>query len=313
MKEKTKKYDVGVIVGRFQTHELTEGHKSLINHVLENHDTCLIILGNSPLRNTLNNPLDFQCRRVMINEEYPDIDIGYVHDHSSDEYWSTQLDLVIHQHLNTQQTAVLYGSRDSFIKHYHGRHDTIELEADIQTSATALRRQVCNKYPRTKDYRAGMIAATANRFPTCYMCVDLAVIGHDGRLLLGRKPGETQWRFFGGFLDPARRGMEGKGSLEENAIREGKEEASKDMSIELSPPVYIGSTGIDNWRYRGEPDSIMTALFASKLIFGKPEANDDIEAIRWVDLNDLPRTELVPEHRVLLDKFTEWLAKGNTL
>jgi hypothetical protein len=41
---------VGVIVGRFQVSELTEGHRTLFNTVIERHLKTVCVIGLSPLR-----------------------------------------------------------------------------------------------------------------------------------------------------------------------------------------------------------------------------------------------------------------------
>ena len=63
MKAKETKTDVGVIVGRFQVHELHEGHRGLIDTVRDKHDKLIMFLGLARLRNTLRTPLDFRARR----------------------------------------------------------------------------------------------------------------------------------------------------------------------------------------------------------------------------------------------------------
>jgi nicotinamide mononucleotide adenylyltransferase len=62
-------YQVGVIVGRFQTHYLHEGHLDLISHVLENHSQVIIMLGISRKQNSKRNPLDFATRKLMIEND----------------------------------------------------------------------------------------------------------------------------------------------------------------------------------------------------------------------------------------------------
>jgi len=174
MKEKgTKPTDVGVIVGRFQVNELHEAHIDLITSVLNKHDRVLVFLGNSTIRNTLNNPLDYRARRTMIADKFPAVEIHYINDNPSDTAWTKNLDKLIGEQLLPMQTVTLYGSRDSFLKCYTGKYNTCELEATTFISGTEVRRRVCNNYPPTADYRAGMIAATAYRFPTAFQTVDI--------------------------------------------------------------------------------------------------------------------------------------------
>ena len=296
MKEKvTKATDVGVIVGRFQVNELHEAHVDLITSVLNKHDRVLVFLGNSTIRNTLNNPLDYRARRTMIADKFPAVEIHYINDNPSDSAWTKNLDKLIGEQLLPMQTVTLYGSRDSFLKCYTGKYTTCELEATTFISGTEVRRRVCNNYPPTADYRAGMIAATAYRFPTAFQTVDIAVVNDKGELLLARKPEEKKWRFIGGFSDPA------SVSLEEDAKREVQEEAG----VEVGNITYLGSTLINDWRYRGEIDKIKTALFVAKYVFGKPEGADDVAEVKWVSINNLTKNDIVETHHVLIDMFNE--------
>ena len=296
MKEKvTKATDVAVIVGRFQVNELHEAHIDLITSVLNKHDRVLVFLGNSTIRNTLNNPLDYRARRTMIADKFPAVEIHYINDNPSDTTWTKNLDKLIGEQLLPMQTVTLYGSRDSFLKCYTGKFNTCELEATTFISGTEVRRRVCNNYPPTADYRAGMIAATAYRFPTAFQTVDIAVVNDKGELLLARKPEEKKWRFIGGFSDPA------SVSLEEDAKREVQEEAG----VEVGNITYLGSTLINDWRYRGEIDKIKTALFVAKYVFGKPEGADDVAEVKWVSINNLTKNDIVETHHVLIDMFNE--------
>lgn len=88
IKEKTTKSDVGVIIARFQTPYLHNAHKELINFVRNENDKTIVLLGLSPLKATYNNPLDFDSRRKMIEDEFDDIVIGYVDDNPDDNIWS---------------------------------------------------------------------------------------------------------------------------------------------------------------------------------------------------------------------------------
>ena len=297
MKEKADKpSDCATIVGRFQVNELHDAHIDLINSVIQKHDRVLLFLGNSIIRNTTSNPLDYRARRAMIADKFPNVEVHYINDNPSDAAWSKSLDKQIGEQLLPMQSVTLYGSRDSFLKAYSGKYNVCELEATTFISGTEVRRRVCNNYPPTADYRAGMIAATAYRYPTAFQTVDIAVVNDKGEILLARKPDEKKWRFIGGFSDPR------SVSLEADAKREVTEEAS----VEVDDITYLGSTLIDDWRYRGEQDKIKTALFLAKYIYGKPEGSDDVAEVKWVQIGTgLTKDNIEPLHHVLVDMFND--------
>lgn len=295
--------DVGVIVGRFQVHELHEAHRALIQTVRSAHDRTLVFIGLSPLRNTTSNPLDFNSRKRMFQETYPDLEVYYVEDSHSDELWSANLDREIGRWCKPYQTVTLYGSRDSFISHYNGKYNTIELESDTFISGTEIRRRIGNSFPSTKEFRAGVIAASFNRYPTVYTTVDVAVLDPARRLvLLGKKAGQEKLRFIGGFADVE------SSSFEADARREVMEEAG----IEVGNLKYLGSILIDDWRYRNESDKIKTLFFTAEYSFGRPTAGDDIESVQWVSFDDLiqDKIELMPEHRDLHLTITKELKRN---
>jgi bifunctional NMN adenylyltransferase/nudix hydrolase len=160
----------------------------------------------------------------------------------------------------------------------------------------------------TADFRAGVIWASQGRFPTSYQCVDVAVLDKQRgpglgkpyaatKILLGKKKTDKLLRFFGGFVDPA------DPDLETCARREVKEEAG----VEVAGVKYVGSANVPDWRYRGEPDCIKTALFTAVYQHGRPEPLDDLEGgeVRWVRFDELKQTDIVPQHRHLYDLLIE--------
>ncbi len=281
--------DVGVIVGRFQVHELHAAHVDLINYVVGRHDATLIILGLSPVRVTGNNPLDFQSRKQMLQREYPEVGIYYLHDRASDSVWSKQLDDLVAEHIKPGATVTLYGGRDAFIKSYDGRYDTTELLQEAYVSGTEVRKTLSNRVKGSPDFRAGVIWASQNRYPVTYPTVDVAIWDDDEeRLLMARKPGEALYRFVGGFAEGP--------TYEADARREVQEETN----ISITDPVYIGSHCVDDWRYRREADKIVTLLFEAKKFAGQPKPQDDIEELKWFQFDTLTDEQLVEEHRPLL-------------
>jgi bifunctional NMN adenylyltransferase/nudix hydrolase len=297
--------NVGVIVGRFQVPELTEGHIDLINHVADNSDVVYIFLGLSPLRITTSNPLDFRARVQMINETFPEVIVNYIGDTSCDIAWSNSLDNQISKIINPNDNVILYGSRDSFIKSYHGKFKVQELESKIVVSGTEIRSRIAAKGNKSSDFRSGVIWAAYNQYPKNFSTVDIAIFNEDStEVLLARKPNETKLRFVGGFSSPD------CPTFEDDATREVKEETNLDIGELL----YLGSSTIDDWRYRSEVDKIKTLFFAAKRVGGDLEAGDDIAAAKWVKVSELNADLFVNEHKVLfnllvkkLDKITKFL------
>lgn len=285
------KADVGVIVGRFQVHELHQGHRDLIEHVAARHSKLIIVLGLSKCRVTYNNPLDFESRAHMIREAYPDALVMYLDDSASDLVWSKKLDAIIAKNVSPHASVVLYGSRDAFIKHYHGKNDVIELEQVSYVSGTEIRKELSMKSKNTADFRAGVIYAAMNQFPKAVPTVDVAIWDSTRKeeLLMARKPEEAKWRFVGGFCD-------GRGTFEDDARREVIEETQ----IEPGDFEYIGSHVVDDWRYRNEVDRIVTTFFQTWKLWGAPTPDDDIEELKWFRFDKLRDSDMVDEHKPLL-------------
>lgn len=290
-------YDVGVIIGRFQVHELHDAHKDLIQTVCERHDKVMIFLGLSPLMVTSENPLDFEARKQMILKEFPTVTILYAKDMPSDEVWSKRLDEMIADNTTPAQSVVLYGSRDSFIKHYSGKHPTAELVQEVFISGKEIRKDIARKSVKSDPmFRAGVIWASQSSFPTAYTTVDVAVFNEDGsKILLARKEHEKQYRLIGGFSDPR------SDSFEADARREVQEEAG----IAITDPVYVGSFKVDDWRYRKERDCIKTLLFEAKVFSGSPRADDDIVEVRWFDLSKITHRDVVATHQEMVGAIVD--------
>ncbi len=292
MEVKTESYDVGVIIGRFQVHELHDAHIDLIQTVCDKHEKVIIFLGLSPLMVTRENPLDFESRKQMLLERFPDVNVLYVKDQYSDEVWSKKLDEQIEDLVSPGQSVVLYGGRDSFLPHYLGKHPTLELVPEAYYSGTEIRKSISRKVKASPDFRAGVVWAAHSQFPTVYTTVDVAVYNEDWtRLLLARKAHEKEYRLIGGFADVR------SPSFEADARREVQEEAH----IAITDPQYVGSFLVDDWRFRREVDKIKTLLFRAKLLSGSPRPDDDIAEVRWFDIDTLNLRDIVPNHREMIE------------
>lgn len=294
----------GVIIARFQTPYLHEGHHDLIQQVKAKHNKTIIVLGVTEVKCTPRNPLDFYTREKMIKEAYPSIVVLPLPDRDSDIFWSQQLDALL---TNTfpSETFVLYGSRDSFIPYYYGKFKTEELHENGAFSATELREKYSDEVLASKEFRMGVNYAAHNRYPIAYATVDVAVLSGDRQqVLLGRKPNTAHWRFPGGFVDPTDE------SKEDAAKREVTEECGE---FETGEFTYIGSRRMNDWRYVNEVDKVITTLYATTLLSGTPKAGDDLEEVKWFAVADIPALikagKIAPVHIVLLNMLLTHLKR----
>jgi len=302
----------GIIVGRFQVHELHPGHLSLIRAVQDLHDRVVVFIGTSPTLATKRNPLDFITRKRMLQRTFPDLTVIQMPDRASNEAWSQALDRRIRE-IAPFGHITLYGARDSFVPSYTGAFTPVELPILVEgQSGEETRANLSNRILESSDFRAGVIYSTQNRWPISIQCVDIAIFDEaTGKLALGRKSGEKLWRFPGGHVDPT------DSDLEAAARREGREETG----LETHSLEYVTSHRVDDWRYRKEADKIMTTLFKGVNGSGVLKAGDDLEEAAWHTMPPLDGPgsagatvqfiqQIVPEHRPLIGALILHLGKS---
>lgn len=285
----------GIIIGRFQVFELNDIHEKLIQTVQEQHGRVVIFLGSNPAPSD-RNPLDWVFRWKMFEDKYSEkYEILEMPDLPDDRIWRQELDRRILE-LRLEGKVVLYGTEEDFVSRYSGRYPTQVLEAKEADFPDETIAEAVHDY---RDFRAGVMFGTMRRYPTVYPTVDIAVFRKDAaEILLARKANETKYRLPGGFTDPD------DNSYEDAALRELGEECGELTIDELT---YLGSMRIDDWRYRGSSDSVMTHLYACELIAGEPEPNDDIVELRWFEVSKITEDVFVSEHRPLWELLVEYL------
>lgn len=300
-----KKNTVGVIVGRFQTPILHAAHHHLLEYVLSRHEKVLVLLGVSPAIGTKRDPMDFETRKLMIlGEPLLAVDntlmVEPIYDTENDATWSAQLDTLVRKVYSTGKVT-LYGGRDSFIPHYTGKFETQKVKMNFPHSATAIRTRVKELGPmKSTDFRCGAIYTTESQYPRVFMTVDIAIT-KDFKVLLGKKPGSDQLRFPGGFVDPT------DDSLAYAAAREMGEEAPNIEFGGMKNLHFIGSRLVEDWRYRGTGDRIMTSFFHGIYSFGDTKAGDDLAELGWYLLTDALRSKLCDSHKPLFDDLMKSL------
>lgn len=290
----------GVIIARFQTPYLHEGHKYLVNEIRAKHNKVIVVLGVSPVKGSRRNPFDFYTREKLLKQYAPELLVLPLSDHPDDGVWSEHLDRLLHEAF-PQEPFVLYGSRDCFIPYYSGRFPVVALPEFGDHSATAIRDANSDKVLESTDFRMGINYAYHNTYEKVYPTVDIAVLRNNGaEVLLGKKHGVMQWRFPGGFADPA------DSSYEAAAARELQEECGE---LITGPMEYVGSAQIDDWRYRSEADKIMTLFFKTDFVDGQAKASDDLGEVAWFStaslLSMMAAGAIAAEHDVLVNMLVK--------
>lgn len=325
LQKSTPDTPVGVIIGRFQTHELTTGHHQLLETVRSHHNKIIVMLGSCPtVRVTRNNPLDYQTRMLMLQQALPGAMIMPIRDMPSDEDWSKEVDSRIEsvvEGISDERGATIYGSRDAFIPHYNGKYHVVELDPAVEISATQIRQIISDEVKESPDFRRGVIYAACNQYPRVMPTVDIAClkVPNTHKPLLGNPSYEValvrkkidiaeHWRFPGGFLDPRK-----DDGIEETAAREIREETG----LEIGDLRYVRSFKVDDWRYRKEIDKIFTSLFVCKYVYGGLRADDDVHRAEWfpIDMEDPDKMIgiMIPEHRILMSGLIAHLEKEHAL
>ena len=288
---KTVDGELAVVVGRFQSDTVCFALDSFIRKLTYQNKKVVLLCGLSPVLATKENPLDFEARKLMLMEAYPQVEVGYIKDHKDDSVWSENLDDQIERLCKKYktETAKIYGGIETFLNSYNGKFATDEIPMEKYVNEKMERRKLKSNVKGTADFRRGVIWAVENQYPKVYPTVDV-VIKKDDKIVVGRKPGEELVRLIGGFIDP-------RETAEEAAVREAKEETGLDVRVTK----YLGTYVIDDWRYKGT-DNIMTTMFLCEIVGGNFNPGDDIEELRIVNPKD-DWGAFEPEHRVLIERI----------
>jgi len=286
---------IGVIVGRFQASIIHDGYLQLFKEVHEKSDQVVIFVGSVEKPPSKMNPLSFEARKAILIRSGFIGTILPLPDANGNEKWSQRLDGIL-DGLYPNHDIVLYGSRDSgCCQYYQGRYKIQVVETKGVYSSTAYREMIGKeKWNPGLSGPEAVIWTTQQQFSKAYPTVD-CIIYDQGMILLIRKRGENLWRFPGGFVSPE------DTSLEHAIRREVREECG---DIEITDPIYLGSHRVNDWRYFGESDKILTSLFMAQKMFGIPKAGDDAFEI-LLHVPEGIEFNLMPEHRPLLEIWKE--------
>ena len=296
-----KRSGVGVVVGRFQIHELHEGHRALLNEA-DKHQRMLVFIGISPYLVTPSDPLDFAAREQMVKESYPHAVVMPLPDNPSDALWSRTLDQHVHS-IFPLDKATLYFGRGSSRALYSGKSPVEEIDEVPHISATDVRSHIGKKVQNDAGFRAGVIYAANNMWPRVVPAVDVAIVREQKEpykieVLLGQRLNEEgKHRFPGGHVDI------NDTNYETAAKREAAEETGG--NLELSTPQYIGTyraKGGSNW-------TMFTTFYMVQALYGHAKGTDDLDSVRWVNLDQLLSLTFADSHRQMAEDLYKKLSR----
>ncbi|OME54074.1 hypothetical protein BSK59_15955 [Paenibacillus odorifer] len=113
MDECQKKYNLGLVIGRFQG--LHVGHEFLIQSAYEECENLLVLVGSAQEKGTMRNPFDLRVRIGMLKALYKDVPnlyIGFINDLTNENDHSTDWIEYLFQQANEWKD--FYGVRGNF-------------------------------------------------------------------------------------------------------------------------------------------------------------------------------------------------------
>ena len=295
MSEEDKKPGVGVVVGRFQVDQLTEGHLDLLAKANEHARMCIIIGVTSQV--TQDNPLDYPSREQMLRESYPRATFLPIHDQPLDKLWVQNLDQMVGS-LYQFSEKTFYAGRDSgFVVAYEscmGKSRIVEVDEVPNISGSIERQKIAQDMGTSRAWRAGIIHAAYNQYPRINLCVDIGVTRRtdDGKtqILVGSRVNEGgAYRLPGGHVDVTDL------TAEHAAARELHEETG----LEVGNMRYVGNFRVKSWRM-SKNNVIFTSLYHAEYLSGHGVGMDDLDNVAWMDIEAINTVRWADDHEMLV-------------
>ena len=334
-----KKYDILVLIGRFQP--LHNAHLEIIKRATALTNQLIVICGSAKQPRTYKNPFTFDERRQMIRNATaglslqiniePNIDTIY-----NDQAWAVRVQSIVNKYAQAGSKIGVIGHKkdeSSFYLDMFPQWEFVNVEQIEPLGATDIRElyfkrdvnmrfiqgvvpettvEFLQQFKQTADYeqviREREFIANYKRqyeslpYPPVFVTSDAVVICSGHVLMIKRRaePGKGLWALPGGFLN-----ANTDKSVENAAIRELREETG----IKVPAPVLRGSIvrnrvfdAID----RSARGRTITHAFHIVLPDGelpKVKGQDDAEKARWVPIAEVRSEDCFEDHYEIIQHF----------
>jgi mutator protein MutT len=126
----------------------------------------------------------------------------------------------------------------------------------------------------------------------------VVVVEKDNKILVvkrGIEPQKNMWDLPGGFIDVGE-------TVEECVIRETLEETG--LKVEI-----VQELGTTPDEYGQKKTPTLNHLYLVKVVGGKAQPQDDVSELRWVSLDDLPKTFAFKNCKIAIDRYNKFRQK----
>lgn len=334
-----KKYDVAVVIGRFQPFH--NGHLMLLKKAEELANRVVVLVGSANVAESIKNPFCYPVRRQMILEGWNDNKVEYavkpLNDYTYNEQrWITQVQRSIFGPWSDYPEKVVLVGHTKDESSYYLRNfpdwDYFEVTREVDLNATDIRdvlftkpieylqgvvpfavfnelrfwrasdsfKELLDEYNFIKQYKDSWKAAP---YAPTFVTVDAVVVqqGHVLMIRRGAAPGKGLRALPGGFLDQNE-------TLIDGMIRELREETGLKIPEKVLKGSVVEQRVFDSPGRSARGRTITVAYYIELEVpldakLPRVKGGDDAAKAEWVALGSLKGEECFEDHFSIIDSF----------
>lgn len=289
LKTKTK---IAVILSKFQVADIPSKMDEKLTEIMEDYDEMFAIIQTSQIPFTSAYPLDVRNILNML-EDIDEPITGWV----AIEEGNTEA--VFAKRVRDYMRAVS-SPRNAYEITYFNFDSKMPKADDVINMSRVYESAEISDVPLDNAvYRQGIIDGASQGYASDIAVVDIAAITEDGRIVLGRKPDDTKYRFPGGFCDTNDESAEvtvHRELREETGICTAKSRAGKTS--------YVCSHLTNDYRKREDKDKVLTFLYHVPIKNEvEMKAADDLTFVELVPLDEVNPEDMIPGHEILMTEL----------